>query len=396
MLTDTQIRSAKPSVRPRKLSDSGGLHLLVATTGGRYWRYSYRFLGKQKTLALGTYPDVSLTQARDRHFNARQLLAKGIDPSAEKQNSGKTFETVAREWHAHWMGGGRHERHAHYVLKRLEADIFPEIGALPLSDIPTSAFRDAVRKIENRGALDIAKRVLQTCGQVMRYAMAHDFAKHNPVAGIKPADVLKPHKRRNYPRVEAGELPDLMHAIDTYVGSEHTRLALQLMALTFVRTSELIGARWSEIDIPGARWNIPAARMKMKTPHVVPLSNQSLGLLEQLRKISFDKDLVFRGDVNPKKPMSNNTLLFALYRMGYRGRMTGHGFRGVASTILHEQGWPHEHIELQLAHQERNETSAAYNHALYLKPRAEMMQAWADHIDAQRRVYEARLQAKAA
>ena len=396
MLTDTQIRNAKPGDRPRKLSDSGGLHLLVAPTGGRYWRYSYRFLGKQKTLALGTYPDVTLTQARDRHYAARQLLANGIDPSAEKQKSGKTFEAVAREWHAHWLAGGRHERHAHYVLKRLEADIFPEIGALPLSDIPTSAFRDAVRKIESRGALDIAKRVLQTCGQVMRYAMAHDLAKHNPVAGIKPTDVLTPHKRRNYPRVDASELPDLIHSIDTYVGSEHTRLALQLMALTFVRTSELIGARWSEIDVPGARWNIPAPRMKMKTAHIVPLSKQALAILDRLKKVSFDKDLVFPGDVNPKKPMSNNTLLFALYRMGYRGRMTGHGFRGVASTVLHEQGWPHEHIELQLAHQERNETSAAYNHALYLKPRAEMMQAWADHIDAQRKLFEARQQAQAA
>lgn len=396
MLTDTQIRGARPADVPRKLSDGGGLHLLVATSGGRYWRYSYRFLGKQKTLALGVYPDVSLNQARVRHFNARQLLAEGIDPSAEKQSSGKTFEMVAREWHAHWVGGGRHERHAYYVLKRLEADIFPQFGALPLSDIPTSLFRDAVRKIENRGALDIAKRVLQTCGQVMRYAMANDLVKHNPVAGIKPADVLRPHKRRNYPRVDASELPDLMHAVDTYVGSEHTRLGLQLMALTFVRTSELIGARWSEVDVPAARWNIPAERMKMKTPHIVPLSRQSLAVLEELKKISHDQELVFPGDLNPRKPMSNNTLLFALYRMGYRGRMTGHGFRGVASTILHEQGWPHEHIELQLAHQERNAVSAAYNHALYLKPRAEMMQAWADHIDAQRKVYEARQQAKAA
>ena len=177
---------------------------------------------------------------------------------------------------------------------------------------------------------------------------------------------------------------------------EHTRLALQLMALTFVRTSELIGASWSEIDTDAARWNIPAQRMKMKTPHVVPLSKQALAVLGELREISFSNELIFPGDVNSTKPMSNNTLLFALYRMGYRGRMTGHGFRGVASTILHEQGWPHEHIELQLAHQERNAVSAAYNHALYLKPRAAMMQAWADHLDAMRNLAEARQQAKAA
>jgi len=262
--------------------------------------------------------------------------------------------------------------------------VFPEIGHQPLEDLQASAFRDAVLKIERRGALDIAKRVLQTCGQIMRYAVAHDFARHNPVAGMKPSDILKPHKRRNFPRVDAKELPALLYAIDNYVGSEHTRLALQLMALTFVRTSELIGARWIEFDIDGARWDIPAERMKMKTPHIVALSKQSLEVLEKLREISFDRELVFPGDLKPAKPMSNNTLLFALYRLGYRGRMTGHGFRGVASTMLHEQGWPHQHIELQLAHQERDDTSAAYNHAQYLEPRAKMMQAWADYLDAAR------------
>lgn len=384
MLTDTQVRRAKPSDRPRKLFDARGLYLHVMPNGGRYWRFNYQFNGKQKTLALGVYPDVPLGKARARLQEARELLDDGIDPSTQKQSVGKTFEAVAREWFAHWRTG-RNERHAHYVIKRLEADIFPEIGLRPLSEIPTSAFRDAVRKIERRGALDIAKRVLQNCGQIMRYAVAMDLAKHNPVADVKPADVLKPHKRRNYPRVGAKELPDLLHAIHGYVGSEHTRLALQLMALTFVRTSELIGARWSEFDVKAARWDLPAERMKMKTPHIVALSTQALAVLGRLKEISFDRELVFPGDVNPHKHMSNNTLLFALYRMGYRGRMTGHGFRGVASTILHEQGWPHEHIELQLAHQERNAISAAYNHALYVAPRAKMMQAWADHLDELRR-----------
>ena len=385
MLTDTQIRSAKPSASARKLFDHGGLYLLIKPNGGRYWRYNYRFKGKEKTLALGVYPDVSLAKARTRHFEARQLLADGADPSFEKQQSGKTFETVAREWYAHWKTG-RNERHAQYVLKRLEADVFSEIGAQSVSEIPTSAFRDAVQKIERRGASDIAKRVLQNCSQIMRYAVANDLAERNPVADVKPGDVLKPHKRRNYPRVGAKELPGLLHAIDAYVGGEHTRLALQLMALTFVRTSELIGARWEEFDLKAARWYIPAERMKMKTPHIVPLSKQAAAVIEALKAIAFGRDLVFPGDVNSAKPMSNNTLLFALYRMGYRGRMTGHGFRGVASTILHEQGWPHEHIELQLAHQERDDTSAAYNHALYLEPRAKMMQAWADHLDNLRRL----------
>jgi integrase len=395
MLTDGQIRSAKRADKPWKIADGGGLHLLVAPNGGRYWRYSYRFNGKQKTLALGVYPDVTLAMARSRHQRARQLLADGVDPGAEREASEKTFEVVAREWHRHWKAN-RHERHAYYVLRRLEADIFPEFGASRLSDLTTVHFRDAVRNVEQRGALDIARRVLNTCGQVMRYAIANDLATHNPVASIKPADVLKPRKRRNYARIDAADLPPLLQAMDTYVGSEHTRLALQLMALTFVRTSELIGASWSEFDTEAARWNIPAKRMKMKTPHIVPLSKQALAILTKLREISFHNELVFPGDVNPGNPMSNNTLLFALYRMGYRGRMTGHGFRGVASTILHEQGWPHEHIELQLAHQERNAVSAAYNHALYLKPRAAMMQAWADHLDALRKLPEARQQARAA
>lgn len=383
MLSDTQIRGIKPQDRPQKFSDGGGLHLLVKPNGGKYWRYSYRFDGKQKTLALGVYPDIRLVQAREMHKQARQQLANRSDPSAKRAASGLTFEVVARQWYAHWAAD-RATRHAGYVLKRLEADVFPQLGSRVVSEIPTSAFRDVVKKIESRGALDIAKRVLQNCGQIMRYAVANDLASRNPVVDVKPADVLKSYKRRNYPRVDAKDLPELLRAIDGYVGTEHTRLALQFMALTFVRTSELIGARWSEFDLKAERWNIPAHRMKMDTPHIVSLSRQSRLVLDRLAEISFGRELVFPGDLNPKKPMSNNTILFALYRLGYRGRMTGHGFRGVASTILHEQGWPHEHIELQLAHQPRDETSAAYNHALYLKPRAQMMQAWADHLDALR------------
>ncbi len=380
MLTDTQVRGAKSGERARRIADRDGLYLQVDPRGGRYWRFNYRFSGKQKTLALGVYPDVSLAKARVRLGEARELLADGIDPSARKKEVTKTFEAVAREWHARWsahlLG-----RYADYVLKRLEADVFPSIGRMSPAEIPTSAFRDLVKKIEARGALEIARRVLQNCGQIMRYAVAHDYARRNPVVDVRPSDILRPRKRRHYPRVDAKELPALLAAIDAYVGGEHTRLALRLMALTFVRTSELIGARWAEFNMVTSRWDIPAERMKMKTPHIVPLSTQAKSILGHLKSISYGRDLVFPGDVNPEKPMSGNTLLFALYRMGYRGRMTGHGFRGVASTILHERAWPHAHIELQLAHQERDAISAAYNHALYLEPRAKMMQAWADHLD---------------
>ena len=380
MLTDTQIRGAKVVDLPRKLFDSGGLYLHVMPNGGRYWRFNYRFQGKGKTLALGTYPDVLLARARERHGEARRLLAEGIDPAAEKQVTSKDFESVARAWYARWKAG-RNQQYAFYVLKRLETDIFPLIGTKPVSEVPVSAFREAVQKIEQRGAAEIAKRVLQNCAQIMRYAVANDLAERNPVADVRPADILRPRKKRNHPRINAKELPTLLQAINSYAGSEHTVLALKLMALTFVRTSQLIGARWSEFNFADARWDIPAERMKMKTPHIVALSTQANQVLKRLKEISFSRELVFPGDVNPQKPMSNNTLLFALYRMGYRSRMTGHGFRGVASTILHEQGFAHEHIELQLAHEERDDTSAAYNYALYLKPRAEMMQAWGNYLD---------------
>ena len=383
MLSDVRIRGAKPSDRPQKLTDGAGLYLLLLPSGARYWRFNYRFGDKQKTLSLGVYPDVPLVRARALLLEARQLLAQGIDPSAEKQEQGKTFEVVARAWYARWSPN-RHKQYAYYVMKRLEEDVFPKIGSMLVSEVPTSLFRDIVRQIEARGAGEIAKRVLQNCCQIMRFAVANDLAVRNPVADVRPADILNPRKRRNYPRVGEKELPGLLRAIDGYVGGEHTRLALQLMALTFVRTTELVGARWVEFDLKAARWDIPAERMKMKTPHIVALSTQAVAVLKRLQEISFSRELVFPGDVNPTKHMSTNTLLFALYRMGYRGRMTGHGFRGVASTLLHEQGWPHEHIELQLAHQERDDTSAAYNHALYLKPRAAMMQAWADHLQSLR------------
>jgi integrase len=380
MLTDTRVRSAKPTQRPQKLTDARGLYLLVAPSGGKYWRYDYSFNGRRKTLAFGVYPDVGLGKARERHHEARQQLAEGVDPGEVVQSYKQDFEGVARAWLAHWRTG-RSDRYVGYVIARLESDVFPQIGSRPISELATSEFRDLARNIERRGASEIARRLLQQCGQIMRYAVANDLAQRNPVADIRPVDILKPRKKRNYPRVTAKELPNLLHAIDGYTGGEHTRLALQLMALTFVRTSELIGACWPEFDLKASRWDIPAERMKMKAPHVVALSVQSQVILKQLKAISFDREYVFPGDLNPHKPMSNNTLLFALYRLGYRGRMTGHGFRGVASTILHEQGWPHEHIELQLAHQERDDTSAAYNHALYLEPRAKMMQAWSDHLD---------------
>ncbi|TKR55696.1 DUF4102 domain-containing protein [Allopusillimonas ginsengisoli] len=384
-LTHLQCKQAVPKEKPYKLGAGGGLHLLVNPSGSKYWRYKYRFGGKEKTLALGVYPETTLAKATAAHQAARDLLAAGTDPmdarKEQSQDNALTFEAVAEKWHEHWKTG-KTKKHVDEVWHRLELDIFPAIGSRPISELTTTMVRKAVKVIEARGAVDMAKRQLQKCNQIMRYAVAHDLAERNPVADIRPGDILQPRKKRNYSRVEAKDLPQLLRDINGYVGGEHTRLAMQLMALTFVRTAELIEATWAEFDLPGRRWNIPSERMKMATPHIVPLSKQAVQVLERLQVISFDADYVFPGDVYKKRHMSNNTILYALYRMGYKSRMTGHGFRGVASTILHEQGWPHEHIELQLAHQERDETSAAYNHALYLPQRAKMMQAWADHLDA--------------
>ncbi len=238
-------------------------------------------------------------------------------------------------------------------------------------------------KIEARGADDIAKRAYQTCGQVLRYAVAHGLATRNPATDIKPSDALKPSHHKNYARLDIKEVPELLSKIDAYDGSVYTRCALRLMALTFVRTSELIGATWQEFDLDAKQWRIPAERMMMK-PHIVPLSRQAIAVLEELDSVRMGRNMLFPGERDHSKSMSNNTLLYALYRMGYHSRMTGHGFRGIASTVLHELGHRHDLIELQLAHSERDAISAAYNWATYIPQRAEMMQAWADHLDALR------------
>jgi integrase len=242
-----------------------------------------------------------------------------------------------------------------------------------------------LKAIEARGASDLAKRALETTGQIFRYAVAHGHSKRNPVADIRPADILKPTRKVNLARVDTKELPALLRAIEVYRGTTVTRLAMKLMALSFVRTSELIGARWDEFDLEARRWDIPAERMKMKTPHIVPLSSHAIELLELLQTVTGAGELLFPGDRDHRKPMSNNTILVSLRRIGYKGVMTGHGFRGLARTILHEQGWPHEHIELLLAHAPRNAVSAAYNHALYLEPRAKMLQHWADFLELTQR-----------
>jgi len=391
-LTDIAVRKAKPADKAFRMPDGGGLYLLVTTGGSKLWRWKYRFAGKEKLMAFGAYPDVALATARDRHSNARRLLADGQDPMVKRRRQkleqrtahANSFKTVAMIWHTHWKKG-KTDRHAAYVLRRMEADVFPTLGPRPISAIEAPELVRMIKAIESRNALDIARRALQGVDQVFRYAIAHGLATRNPAKEIKPSDILRPAESINLARVDAKELPKLLRAMEAYQGTNLTRLAMKLMALTFVRTSELINAKWPEFDLENARWDIPPERMKMRTPHIVPLSRQAVQLLEDLRPFAGEHGWVFPGTSSGKKPMSNNTILKALERMGYKGRMTGHGFRGLASTILHEQGFPHEHIEIQLAHIPRNDVSAAYNHALYLEPRAKMMQAWADFLESTQR-----------
>ncbi|HEY4074682.1 MAG TPA: integrase arm-type DNA-binding domain-containing protein, partial [Herbaspirillum sp.] len=298
-LTDLQIRKEKPSEKPRKLADSGGLYLLI-NQAGKYWRWKYRFEGKEKVMALGVYPEVTLAEAREAHQTVRKLLATGTDPMAERKQQalttvGTTFAQVARQWWEHWSPS-RSERHAEYVLRRLEGDIFPLLGHRPIDDVQAPELVRMTKAIEERGALDIAKRSLQTCGQIFRYAIAHGLAIRNPATEIRPGDILIARKKQNYARLDAKELPALLRHIEVYQGSSVTRLAMKLMAMTFVRTTELIGAHWKEFDLDNARWDIPSERMKMKSPHIVLLSRQAVSLLRMLHTLTGHRVLLFPGD----------------------------------------------------------------------------------------------------
>ena len=394
-LTEVKVKNAKPRAKKYKLADGFGQYLLVSPEGGKLWRWKYRVDGKEKEMAFGAWPVVTLAEARNRHLAARRLLEQGIDPmaqrKAEKASSrivaGETFEAVAEGWYKHWKGD-KNEDHAESVWRRIKTDILPIIGHLPISKVDTLTVVSVAKKIEARGASELARRALGNIGQIYRFANVHGITTHNPTLNMKPGDVLKSVPTTNYARIETAELPGLLRKIDVYQGTHITRIAILLLAHTFVRTSELIEARWEEFDFEAKRWTIPAERMKgtaNPTPHIVPLASQTLALLETLHSLTGEGELLFPGERDHKRPMSNNTILKGLERMGYKGVMTGHGFRGLASTVLHENNFNAEHIELQLAHMKRDRVSAAYNHAKYLPQRALMMQWWADYLDEARR-----------
>ncbi len=372
----------------RKLHDGDGLYLWVYRDGRKYWRMRYWQADKEKSLSIGVYPKVTLSDARKKRDEIRQQLAGDLDPSAERKatnlrkklSAENCFEAVALEWYNKqlhtWV-----PHHADDVRRRLQSNIFPVLGKRPLDQIEAPELLQAIRKIESRGSYDLAHRVLQVCGQVFRYGIATGRCTRDLSTDLRGA--LTPHVKQHQAAVRAEELPDLLRAIAKYdaIGDKQTRLALQLLAQTFVRTNELIGAEWVEFDLENALWSIPAGRMKMKTEHLVPLSKQGLAILAELKQLAGNSRYVFPGR-NRDKPISNNTMLFALYRLGYKGKMTGHGFRAVASTILNETGFNPDVIERQLAHCERNKIRGAYNRAEYLSERKRMMQHWADYLDA--------------
>lgn len=391
-LTDTHIRNSKPKARAYKLSDGGGMYLLVKPSGARYWRLDYRFSGKRRTLAIGVYPLVTLSNARARREEARSRLVQNEDPGlAKRQNqratkyaNENTFEGIAREW----IDNQRSRLSARYralLLSRLEADIFPQIGSRPIGNIDAPELLDALRKIEQRGAIETAGRLRQTCGQVFRYAIATGRAKRDPSVDLRGA--LRPKGRASGHKAMAlDEVPNFIAKLAAYDGEPKTRLALRLMVLTFARTTELRAARWSEfenLEGVGPVWRIPAERMKMKREHIVPLAPQAVAIIQALRSVAGSENSPFLFPSPSREGyMSNNTMLFALYRMGYHGRATVHGFRAMASTALNEMGFRPDVVERQLAHQEQNAVRAAYNRAEYLGERRAMMAHWADYLDA--------------
>ena len=392
LLTDSLIKSLRGKPKQYAQNDGDGLSLLVLPNGTMSWRYRYRFAGKAKMLSLRGYPEVSLKQAREDRDELKKILQSGKDPSLFRKQASKekiqalanTFAGVAEVWHERWRVDKTPD-HAERVWRRLEMNIFPHVENVPISEITSKALKQIIQKMEDRDATSMTRRVLNTCTQVFSYAVHEELIDINPAKNIDAKLAFKPHVEKNFKRVSAKELPALLRDIDKYgdeyAGAELTRLGLQLLAYTFVRTSELIGARWDEIDLKKGVWQIPAERMKMRNPHIIKLSKQALAIFKRLHEISGGRELVFPNANSPKKSMSNNTLIYALYRLGYHSKMTGHGFRGIASTILHEQGYPHAHIELQLAHTEKDKVSSAYNYAEYLEPRGKMLQAWADYLD---------------
>jgi integrase len=387
VLSDTRVRGAKPREKAYKLYDERGLFLFVTPTGGRLWRLKYRLRDREKLISLGAYPDVGLKRAREKRDEARKLLADGIDPSAERHERRtallETFEGVAEEW-LELQSKSLSPETISILGSRLKSALYPYLGSRPVAAITAQEVLGALRRIEARGRHETAHRVRALAGRVLRYAVATGRAQHDVAADLK--DALAPVKSRNFASVtDPVRVGELMRAIDGYTGHHVTALALKLAPVVFVRPGELRAAEWSEFDLANEEWRIPGARMKMGEPHIVPLARQALAILHDLKPLARGGRYLFPSLRTRDRPMSNNTINAALRRLGYSSEeQTGHGFRTMAGTLLNEQGFPPDVIELQLAHSERNKVRAAYNRAQRLPERRKMMQAWADYLDALR------------
>jgi integrase len=388
-LSDIQVKSAKPKVRDYKLNDGFGLYLLITPTGGKLWRFDYRHDAKRKTMAFGAYPAITLADARQRRDDAKKLLANGVDPSevkkaqkaatvAETENS---FEVVAREWHGKFSGQWS-PGHAKTTMDRLERDVFPWLGAKPVTDVKPVDLLAVLRRVESRGALETAHRVRTICGQVLRYAVATGRAERDSAADLRGA--LPPVREKHHAALtDPKEVAELLRAIDGFKGTFHVKCALKLAPMLFVRPGELRQMEWAELDLEAAQWNIPAEKMKMKQAHIVPLCKQAVTILKELHPLTGFGRYVFPCHRSPLRPMTNNAINAALRRMGYTSDdQTGHGFRAMARTILDEvlQVRP-DFIEHQLAHAVRDPNGRAYNRTAHLAERRKMMQLWADYLD---------------
>jgi len=399
--SNATIKSIKRGDARVRLADGAGLYLRLFVNGGSHgWRFDYSLNGRRNTLSLGTYPDTSLSLARKKADEARKLVSAGTDPSdvrketraeqtlrrtAERRATGglpplDSFEAVAREWHTKnvptWAPS-----HSSKIIRRLEQDVFPWIGAKPVGAIRPMELLSLLKRVEERGAIETTHRVQQNCGQVFRYAVATGRAESDPSRDLRGA--LTPWKPEHYPTLtDAREVGRLLRDIEAYEGGFITKCAMKLSPMLFVRPGELRRAEWSEINLDAAEWRIPAGKMKGRVMHIVPLAKQAVDILQDLQALTGQSSWVFPGVRTNGEPMSENTVNAALRRLGYdRTMITAHGFRGMASTLLHECGWPSDVIERQLSHAERNAVKAAYNHAEHLPARRKMMQAWADHLD---------------
>jgi integrase len=395
-LTAVGARNAKARAKPYKLAAGAGLYLEIMPTGARYWRLKYRYGGKEKRLALGVFPEVSLAAARLNAEKARALLRDGIDPSAKRRadrisqrvSSTNMFEAIAREW----LGKQGHLASATFDKAKwtLETHAFPWLGKRPISEISSPELLAVLRRLESRGKLETAQRLHQRCSQVFRYAIATGRAERDPAGDLRGA-LATPKKQHRAALTDPKKIAELLRAVDGYSGNFMTLCALKLSSLVFLRPGEIRKAEWSEFDLRNAEWRVPAHKMKMRSEHIVPLSKQAVSLLEELHPMTGHRQYLFPSVRDPKSHMSENTVNAALRRLGYTSaEMTAHGFRAMASTRLNELGWATDAIERQLAHVERNRVRAAYNRAQYLPERRKMMQAWADYLDQLRAKSESR------